>query len=62
MVRADNHRLPKVVIESGWSESWQRLTDDMSVSLVGGNGDVKVAIHLDQVGKNREFRPCERVR
>lgn len=46
MIRADNLRLPKVVMESGWSESWTRLMDDMNTWLVGGNGDVKVLILL----------------
>jgi hypothetical protein len=54
LIRADNLRLPKVVIESGWSESWPRLRDDMNLWIVGGNGEVKVVI-LIKWG----FRPCQ---
>jgi hypothetical protein len=34
------------VIESGWSESLQRLRDDVNLWLVGGNGAVKATIIL----------------
>ena len=30
MVRVDNVRLPTIVMESGWSESWDNLMDDLN--------------------------------
>lgn len=39
-LRSDAILMPKFVIETGWSESWSRLQDDMNLWLVGGAGDV----------------------
>ncbi|KAE8163721.1 hypothetical protein BDV40DRAFT_299256 [Aspergillus tamarii] len=38
-LRSDAILMPKFVIETGWSESWSRLQDDMNLWLVGGAGD-----------------------
>ena len=46
MVCPDNQIFPTVVIESGWSESFTRLMDDMNLWLVGGNGSVNAVIIL----------------
>ena len=58
MIRAGNLRLPTVVIEAGWSEAWNRLTDDMNIWLVGGNGDVKVVILIkwNKIGRSDRVR------
>ncbi|KKZ62667.1 hypothetical protein EMCG_00350 [[Emmonsia] crescens] len=39
-ILAKNLPLPRLVIETGWSESHNRLLDDMNTWLVGGNGHV----------------------
>lgn len=39
--------VPTVVFESGWTESKERLADDLNLWLVGGSGDVKAAIILN---------------
>ncbi|KAL3449422.1 hypothetical protein BJX65DRAFT_37437 [Aspergillus insuetus] len=36
--------VPPIVFETGWSETYQQLLDDMNLWLVGGNGAVKVAV------------------
>jgi hypothetical protein len=46
MIRPDNQRLPTLVIESGWSESFPRLRNDLNLWLVGGAGAVKATIIL----------------
>jgi hypothetical protein len=46
LIRADNLRHPKVVMESGWSDSWPELHNDINLWLVGGNGEVNVVILL----------------
>ena len=58
MIRAGNLRLPTVVIEAGWSEAWNRLTDDMNIWLVGGNGDVEVVILIkwNKIGRSDRVR------
>ena len=46
MVRVDNVRLPTIVTESGWPESWDNLMDNLNIQLVGGNGAVNVVIRI----------------
>lgn len=36
--------LPTLVIEVGWSESYNDLLDDMNRLLIGGNGAIKIVI------------------
>ncbi|KAL4786240.1 hypothetical protein BJX76DRAFT_321849 [Aspergillus varians] len=43
---ANDDTMPKVVMESGWSESHSRLFDDMNLWLVGGSGDVHLVFIL----------------
>ncbi|GAB1196995.1 hypothetical protein APSETT444_006276 [Aspergillus pseudonomiae] len=45
-LRANNDRLPSFVIESGWSESWDDLMNDMNLLLVGGDGDISAVVIL----------------
>lgn len=47
LIRPDNQPLPSIVIESGWSESYTRLMDDVSLWLVGGNGAVNAVLLLN---------------
>jgi len=58
MIRAGNLRLPTIIMEAGWSEAWNRLTDDMNIWLVGGNGDVKVVILIkwNKIGRSDRVR------
>ena len=42
------HSFFKIVMESGWSESWTRLLEDM-------NGEVTVMIKVKQMKQNREI-------
>ncbi|KAL2865355.1 uncharacterized protein BJX67DRAFT_182698 [Aspergillus lucknowensis] len=44
LVRQNNNLLPVLAIETGWTESYSRLLDDMNLWLVGGNGAVKAVI------------------
>ncbi|OQE36280.1 hypothetical protein PENCOP_c012G02242 [Penicillium coprophilum] len=37
-IRTNDDVLPRLVMESGWSESWNHLLDDVSLLLVGGDG------------------------
>ncbi|KAJ5135383.1 uncharacterized protein N7515_004661 [Penicillium bovifimosum] len=46
MIRPDNRRLPTLVMESGWSESFPRLLGDLNLWLVGGAGAVNATIIL----------------
>ncbi|KAL2825286.1 hypothetical protein BDW59DRAFT_146345 [Aspergillus cavernicola] len=55
---ANNDTMPKVVMESGWSESHNRLFDDMNLWLVGGSGDVRLVFIL----KWSRIRNSNRVR
>ncbi|KAJ5436213.1 hypothetical protein N7445_007098 [Penicillium cf. griseofulvum] len=45
-VRSSRDRLPSFVMESGWSESWSELLDDMNLLLVGGDGDIRAVAIL----------------
>ncbi|KAJ5495112.1 hypothetical protein N7539_000228 [Penicillium diatomitis] len=45
-IRAKNDALPSLVMESGWSESWNHLMDDMSLLLVGGDGAINAVVIL----------------
>ncbi|KAJ6150362.1 hypothetical protein N7471_001561 [Penicillium samsonianum] len=54
-VRSSCDRLPSFVIESGWSESWNALMNDMNLLLVGGNGDVR-AVAILKWNLNRPTR------
>jgi hypothetical protein len=45
-VRSSRDHLPSFVIETGWSESWGALQNDMNLLLVGGNGDVRAVAIL----------------
>ncbi|KAJ9191511.1 hypothetical protein DTO164E3_6896 [Paecilomyces variotii] len=47
LLRVDGRRLPSLVVESGWSESFPRLEEDMNLWLVGGQGQVKATIILN---------------
>lgn len=47
MIRPDNKYLPRFIIESGWSESLNRLRNDMNLWLVRGNGEVKAVLILN---------------
>lgn len=50
----ENLPLPRLVIETGWSESHSRLRDDdMNTWLVGGNGHVQAVILINW-SKNTE--------
>ncbi|KAK2747704.1 hypothetical protein FQN55_004874 [Onygenales sp. PD_40] len=40
----DDLRLPTVVIETGWTESWPRLNADKDLWLVGGGGSVELVL------------------
>ncbi|PGH27937.1 hypothetical protein AJ80_00191 [Polytolypa hystricis UAMH7299] len=42
----DGQHLPSVVVESGWSESFAKLHRNMRLWLVGGAGEVKLALLL----------------
>ncbi|KAJ9294937.1 hypothetical protein DTO271G3_6499 [Paecilomyces variotii] len=42
--QVNDHILPTLVVECGWSESKERIYDDMNLLLVGGNGSIKVVI------------------
>ncbi|KAI9926192.1 hypothetical protein ASPWEDRAFT_623743 [Aspergillus wentii DTO 134E9] len=46
MVRPRRSRIPRVVFESGWSESLDDLHSDINKWLVGGDGAVQVVILL----------------
>ncbi|CAP79912.1 Pc12g02850 [Penicillium rubens Wisconsin 54-1255] len=54
-VRSIYDRLPSFVIETGWSESWGALMDDMNLLLVGGNGDIR-AVAIIKWKLNRRTR------
>jgi hypothetical protein len=45
-MRPVNQRLPTLVMESGWSESFPRLLGDLNLWLVGGAGAVNATIIL----------------
>lgn len=42
--QVNDHILPTLAIESGWSESKEQLRNDMNLLLMGGNGSVKIFI------------------
>ncbi|KAJ5582588.1 hypothetical protein N7535_001208 [Penicillium sp. DV-2018c] len=46
LMRPVNQRLPTLVMESGWSESFPRLLGDLNLWLVGGAGAVNAIIIL----------------
>ena len=54
-LRADGDPLPRFVIETGWSDSYNRLLHDMNLWLVGGNGSVQAVLLLkwERVSFNR---------
>lgn len=39
-----NHPMPRIVFESGWSESFNELLEDVRQWLVGANGAVQAVI------------------
>lgn len=43
-VRANNQRLPTMVIESGWSESLDRLREEVKLWLISGNATAAIII------------------
>ncbi|KAJ5124464.1 uncharacterized protein N7515_008289 [Penicillium bovifimosum] len=45
-IRTNNDLLPSLVMESGWSESWNHLMDDMDLLLVGGDGAISAVVIL----------------
>lgn len=45
-LRVNSDRLPGLAMESGWPESWQSLSDDMNLLLVGGDGDIGAVVLL----------------
>ncbi|PKX89817.1 uncharacterized protein P174DRAFT_378604 [Aspergillus novofumigatus IBT 16806] len=45
--RPNNHILPTIAVESGWSESKELLRNGMDLSLVGGNGSTNVVIIVE---------------
>lgn len=45
-VLVKSHRLPTVVVESGWSETYCGLFEDINRILVGGNGKINIAFLL----------------
>jgi len=42
--QVNDHILPTLVVECGWSDSKGRIYDDMNLLLVGGNGSIKIVI------------------
>ncbi|KAJ9203610.1 hypothetical protein DTO164E3_2532 [Paecilomyces variotii] len=42
--QVNDHILPTLVVECGWSESKGRIYDDMNLLFVGGNGSIKIVI------------------
>lgn len=54
LVRPDTLYLPSFVIESGWSECWNRLMDDMNLWLLGGQGKVSAVLILkwEKIGQS----------
>ncbi|CAG8891849.1 unnamed protein product [Penicillium egyptiacum] len=45
-IRTNNDLLPSLAMESGWSESWNHLMDDMNLLLVGGDGAINAVVIL----------------
>jgi hypothetical protein len=43
-IKHRRQRVPPIVFETGWLETYLQLLDDMNLWLVGGNGAVKVAV------------------
>ena len=50
-IRPNNDDLPSFVIESGWSETYTKLKDDMRLWLVGGRTTVNVVLLLNWTKK-----------
>jgi hypothetical protein len=46
-MRIKRDTLPSFAIESGWSESYHELLDDVNMLLVGGDGLVKAVVILN---------------
>lgn len=46
-LRMEDQRLPTLVLESGWSETYHYLLDDLNASLLGGNGAIKSVVILN---------------
>lgn len=46
-LRVHDDPLPSLAIESGWSESWNNLVDDMNLLLVGGAGTICTVVILN---------------
>jgi hypothetical protein len=42
--QVNDHILPTLAVESGWSESYTNILNDRDLLLVGGNGSTKVII------------------
>ncbi|KAJ9255403.1 hypothetical protein DTO207G8_3159 [Paecilomyces variotii] len=42
--QVNDHILPTLAVECGWSESKGRIYDDMNLLLVGGNGSIRIVI------------------
>lgn len=42
LLHTPSQLLPTLVVEAGWSESYDDLLDDMNRVLVGGNGAIKI--------------------
>lgn len=58
MVTPNTFDLPSFVIEAGWTESWDRLMDDMNLWLVGGQGKVSTVVILkwERIGQSTRVR------
>lgn len=54
--RADDHILPAVVLECGWSERKEQLLNDVDLLLVGGNGFVRAIIIIVEWTMLEEIR------
>ncbi|KAJ5919600.1 hypothetical protein N7454_009435 [Penicillium verhagenii] len=46
-IRTKSDILPSLVFESGWSESWNHLMDDVNLLLVGGDGAISAVVILN---------------
>ncbi|KAJ5563044.1 hypothetical protein N7535_002509 [Penicillium sp. DV-2018c] len=46
-MRTSADTLPSFAIESGWSETYNDLLEDMNMLLVGGNGHIKAVVILN---------------
>lgn len=53
-MRVDNQHLPTLVIESGWSESLNRLREEARLWLVGGNATAVIVICWRSVASTDE--------